>query len=366
MASLRITVLGLSITSSWGNGHATTWRALLAALAARGHAITFLERDVPWYRAHRDLPRADWCRIALYRDLADLRRRFAAVVADADVVVMGSYVPDGVAVARWVQSAAAGVVAFYDIDTPVTLAKLARGDHEYLAPDLIPRFDLYFSFAGGSSLARLEQQFGARRAYALYCAVDPVVYRPLSLPQRFALGYLGTYSADRQPAVERLLIEPARALPEQRFVVAGPQYPADLSWPVNVVRHDHVPPERHPEFYNRLRFALNVTRADMVAAGWSPSVRLFEAAACGVPIVSDPWPGLEELLAPGREILIASSTADAVRCLREIGTDERARIAAAALARVLAAHTADHRAAEFEREVLVAAGIGQPRLLAEA
>jgi spore maturation protein CgeB len=362
---LSLVVLGLSITSSWGNGHATTWRALLKALAARSHSITFLERDVPWYRAHRDLPRTSWCRIALYRDLAELRRRFAASVADADVVVIGSYVPDGVAVARWVQSTAAGVVAFYDIDTPLTLAKLARGDQEYLAPDLIPGFDLYFSFAGGRSLARLEQHFGARRAYALYCTVDPGTYRPLGLPQRFALGYLGTYSADRQPAVERLLVEPARALPEEKFVVAGPQYPADLAWPLNVVRHDHVPPERHPEFYNRLRFALNVTRADMIAAGWSPSVRLFEAAACGVPIVSDPWPGLEELLVPGREILIATGAADVVRYLREFGAEQRARIAAAARARVLSAHTAAHRAAEFECQVL-ATGIGQPRLLAEA
>ena len=365
MNALDITVLGLSITSSWGNGHATTWRALLEALAARGHAITFLERDVPWYRAHRDLPRASWCRIELYQDLVDLRRRFTARVADADVVVVGSYVPDGVAVVRWVQSTAAGVVAFYDIDTPVTLAKLARRDCEYLAPELISGFDLYFSFAGGPSLAQLEQAYGARRARALYCAVDPTTYRPLALRQRFALGYLGTYSADRQPALERLLIEPARALPELSFVVAGPQYPADLAWPGNVARHDHLPPQRHPEFYNRLRFALNVTRADMVAAGWSPSVRLFEAAACGVPIISDDWPGLEELLAPGREVLIARGPAEVVRCLRAIGAEERAQIAAAARARVLSAHTAAHRAGEFEREVL-AVRLPQPRLVASA
>jgi spore maturation protein CgeB len=365
MAALRITVLGLSITSSWGNGHATTWRALLAALAARGHAITFLERDVPWYRAHRDLPWAGWCRIALYRDLGELQRRFAATVADADLVVVGSYVPDGVAVARWVQAVAGGVFAFYDIDTPVTLAKLARGDYEYLTPDLIPGFDLYFSFSGGPTLARLEQQFGARRARALYCAVDPAIYRPLALPERFALGYLGTYSADRQPTVERLLIEPARVLPEQGFVVAGPQYPDDLAWPGNVLREDHVPPERHPEFYNRLRFALNVTRADMILAGWSPSVRLFEAAACGVPIISDAWHGLEELLTPGREILIARDPADVVRYLREIGAQERMAIATAARARVLSAHTAADRASEFEREVL-AVGARALRLAAGA
>jgi spore maturation protein CgeB len=362
---MRITVLGLSITSSWGNGHATTWRALLKALAARGHAITFLERDVPWYRAHRDLPRAAWCEIALYRDLGELRWRFAGAVADADVVVIGSYVPDGVAVARWVQAVAGGVVAFYDIDTPVTLAKLARGDHEYLAPELIPGFDVYFSFAGGPTLERLERQFGARRARTLYCAVDPEIYRPLELPRRYALGYLGTYSADRQPAIERLLVGPARALPEERFVVAGPQYPGGLAWPANVRREEHVPPERHPEFYNQLRFALNVTRADMVVAGWSPSVRLFEAAACGVPIISDAWPGLEELLTPGREILVAKSTDEVVRYLHEIGAQERTVIAAAARARVLAAHTAADRAGALEREVR-AVGVSRQRLAAGA
>jgi spore maturation protein CgeB len=360
-AGLEIVVLGLSITSSWGNGHATTWRALLRALAGRGHAVTFLERDVPWYRERRDLARAPWCRIALYRDRAELQRRFAATVAEADVVVVGSYVPEGVAVARWVQATAQGVVAFYDIDTPVTLAKLVRGDQEYLARELIPGFDLYFSFAGGRVLARLEQQFGARRARALFCAVDAATYRPLQLPERFALGYLGTYSKDRQPTVERLLVEPARALPQQRFVVAGPQYPQDLAWPANVVREDHVPPQRHPAFYNQLRFALNVTRADMIAAGWSPSVRLFEAAACGVPIISDSWPGLEEILTPGREILVAQDAADVLRLLHGLGPDERAQIAAAARARVLAAHTAAHRAVEFEREVR-AAGAGPARL----
>jgi spore maturation protein CgeB len=359
MAGLRITVLGLSITSSWGNGHATTWRALLKALAGRGHVISFLERDVPWYRPHRDLPQARWCRIELYQDLTELRGRLAARVADADIVVVGSYVPDGVAVARWVQATATGVVAFYDIDTPVTLARLARGDHDYLAPELIPGFDVYFSFAGGPTLARLEQVYGARRARPLYCAVDPDAYRPLGLPERYALGYLGTYSADRQPAVERLLIEPARCLPDERCVVAGPQYPAEIAWPANVVRQDHVPPERHPEFYNQLRFALNVTRADMVAAGWSPSVRLFEAAACGVPIISDDWPGLDQLLTPGREILIARSAAEVVRYLREIGAAEPAQIATAARARVLAAHTAAQRAREFEREVLA---VGRRRM----
>jgi spore maturation protein CgeB len=144
------------------------------------------------------------------------------------------------------------------------------------------------------------------------------------------------------------LIEPARALPERAFVVAGPQYPAGLEWPANVARLDHVPPDRHPEFYSRLRFALNVTRADMMEAGCSPSVRLFEAAACGIPIISDDWPGLAEFLVPGREILIAHSMADVVRHLRTVDAEKRAEIATAARARVLKAHTAACRARQFE------------------
>ena len=344
---MRLVVLGLSLSSSWGNGHATTYRALLEALAERGHAITFLERDKPWYRDARDFAAAPYCDLVFYDSVAELGRH-EALIAGADVAMVGSYVPDGVAVSRTVQRIARGTRAFYDIDTPVTLAKLRRGDHEYLAPDLIPGFDIYFSFTGGPTLDLLERRFGSPAARALYCSVDPVRYRPLDVPHRFDLGYLGTYSADRQPALERLLLEPARRLPHLRFAVAGPQFPADIAWPANVERFEHVPPEDHAGFYGACRWTLNVTRQDMVEAGWSPSVRLFEAAACGTPIISDRWAGLDALFAPGREIALADD-ADAVAALL-VGTGEPTRraIAEAARTRVLAAHTAAHRAAEFE------------------
>jgi spore maturation protein CgeB len=347
---VRLVVLGLSLGSSWGNGHATTYRALLAAFAARGHDVTFLERAVPWYAgAHRDLPDPGFCRLAYYDDLADLARWRDAVAA-ADAVIVGSYVPEGVAVGRWVQETAGGTVAFYDIDTPVTLAKLAAGDAEYLSPELIPGYDLYLSFAGGPTLERLERDHGAPAARPLYCSVDPDAYRPLGLPPRWDLSYLGTYSPDRQPTLERLLLDAARAAPELRFAVAGPQYPDTIAWPGNVERIEHVPPAGHPAFYGASRFTLNVTRADMIAAGWSPSVRLFEAAACGTPLVSDAWPGLDTLLAPGREIVLADHADDVLAALRAPAPAARA-LAAAARARVLAAHTAAHRAAELERHL---------------
>ncbi|MFZ5718076.1 MAG: CgeB family protein [Pseudomonadota bacterium] len=345
---MKLVVLGLSLSSSWGNGHATTYRALLRAFASRGHEVLFLERDVPWYAAHRDLPRPDFCRLGLYEDLADLDRRWRREVASADAVIVGSFVPDGVAVGAWAQAAARSVVAFYDIDTPVTLGKLARGDHEYISPEIISGYDLYLSFTGGPTLLLLEQRYGARAAHALYCSVDAEAYRPTGAPVRWDLSYLGTYSPDRQPSLERLLLEVARLTPDLRFCVAGPQYPADIDWPDNVERIDHLPPAQHAAFYGASRFTLNVTRADMIAAGWSPSVRLFEAAACATPIISDVWEGLASLLEPGREILLAEVPQTVVRALTSLPEPDRRALGEAARRKILAAHAAGQRAGELE------------------
>jgi spore maturation protein CgeB len=161
------------------------------------------------------------------------------------------------------------------------------------------------------------------------------------------LSYLGTYAADRQAAVDALLIEPARRAPEKRFAVAGPQYPAGIEWPANVERLEHVPPADHPAFYAASRFALNVTRADMVRAGHSPSVRLFEAAACGTPILSDNWEGLDSVFAPGAEIALADAPEDVLAAL-DWPEERRRTVVQAARARVLAEHTAAHRAGELE------------------
>lgn len=347
---MRIVVLGLSITSSWGNGHATTYRGLVRALAARGHEVLFLERDVPWYASHRDLPRPPYGRTVLYDGLDALIERHERAVRRADLVVVGSFVPDGIAVAEWVTATAECTTAFYDIDTPITLARVEAGDCAYLSADLVPRFDLYLSFTGGPILRRLEDSFGARRAVPLYCAVDPAEHAPLEDAGQalWDLGYMGTYSADRQPTLERLLLDPARRRPRLRFVVAGPSYPEGTTWPPNVERIEHLPPRDHRLFYAHQRFTLNVTRADMIAAGYAPSVRLFEAAACGVPVISDAWPGIDTFFEPGREILLAESSEDCLRHLRDVRAGARRAMGEAARARVLAAHTADHRAVELE------------------
>lgn len=353
---LSLAFLGLSLSSSWGNGHATTYRALIKGLAARGHDVLFLERDVPWYADNRDLAKPSYCRLAFYNDLVDLERRFSRDIAAADAVVVGSFVPDGVAVSRLALSHARGLVGFYDIDTPVTLRRLEAGDEEYLSADLVPQFDFYLSFTSGPTLRRLRDEFGARRATAFHCMVDPALYRRTGDAVMWDLGYLGTYSADRQPALEQLLLEPARRLPDRRFVVAGAQYPDVSDWPANVEWIEHVAPRDHAAFYSRLRFALNLTRADMRAAGWSPSVRLFEAASCGTAILSDRWAGLTELFPENEAIRVVDATADVVALLS--GADEReiARMADRARQIVLAEHTGDQRALELET-ILVQAGV---------
>ncbi|HEX3952826.1 MAG TPA: glycosyltransferase [Stellaceae bacterium] len=348
---LRIVILGLSITSSWGNGHATTYRGLVRALCRRGHEVLFLERETPWYRAHRDLPQPPFGTTALYDSHAELHERWRGAVREADLVIVGSYVPEGIAVAQWAQRSARGLVAFYDIDTPVTLAALAAGTCEYLDAELIPGFDLYLSFTGGPTLRRIEAEYGALAARALYCSVDPDCHRPQAVAPAWDIGYLGTYSADRQATLDRLLCQPAQRWPQGRFAVAGSLYPADAVWPANVERIEHIDPTGHAAFYGKQRFTLNVTRADMISCGWSPSVRLFEAAACGVPIVSDWWPGLDEFFHPGEDILIARTTEAMLEYLRDLPDGERLLLASNARHRVFAAHTAEHRAAELEAYV---------------
>ncbi|HEY6153748.1 MAG TPA: glycosyltransferase [Candidatus Udaeobacter sp.] len=346
---MKIVILGLSITSSWGNGHATTYRSLMRELVRRGHDVLFLERDQPWYAANRDLPHPPFGRTEIYENIAELKRRFAEQIDDSDCVVVGSFTPDGKAIGEWLTGFSSAVKAFYDIDTPITLEKIARNDCDYLSEDLIARYDLYLSFTGGPTLELIEQEYGSPMARALFCSVDPDEYFPERRRKRWVLGYLGTFGEDRQRKLNSLLLAPATMLPSRQFVVAGPQYPRKIRWPANVHRITHLSPAKHRAFYNSQRFTLNVTRAAMVRAGFSPSVRLFEAASCGTPIISDDWPGLKTLFQPTKEILIASDARDVLEILHETPEHVAREIGSRARERVLREHTSAHRALEFER-----------------
>jgi spore maturation protein CgeB len=343
---MQLVIFGLTVSSSWGNGHATLWRGMIRALARRGCRVVFFERDTPYYAAHRDLTDLPGARLILYADWASVAGEAAAEVDRADAAMVTSYCPDGPAACELVCRQAA-LSTFYDLDTPVTLARLSAGEAvEYLPDGGLGGFDLVLSYTGGRALEILESRLGARRARALYGHVDPQQHRPVPAEPRFeaALSYLGTYAADRQPALQRLFMDAARARPDLKFLIGGSGYPEAFPWSDNIWFARHVAPPEHPAFFSSSRLTLNVTRRDMAAFGWCPSGRLFEAAACGVPVISDRWDGLDAFFVPGREILIADDTPDVLAALARPDLGE---IAAAARARVLAEHTSDHRAGEL-------------------
>jgi spore maturation protein CgeB len=354
---MKITIFGLSITSSWGNGHATTFRALCQALDRRGHRIVFFEHNVEWYQNNRDLPHPAYCDVKLFENWKDILPAIKTELRDSDVAMVGSYFPDGIAALEEVLASNVPAKAFYDIDTPITVCSLREnGRTDYLLKSHIPELDIYFSFTGGPLLRFIQDDLRAPFAIPLYCSVDPAKHCELPAEPRFAcdMSYMGTYAPDRQPKIDELLCAPARTLPDQKFIVAGPQYPSHIDWPENVERIMHLNPRYHAQLYSSSRITLNVTRREMVVAGYSPSVRLFEAAACGAAIASDNWPGLETFFAPGREILLATGTDDMVRYLKNYDDAELRRIGRAARDRVLAAHTSDVRAQEFEQAVEIA------------
>ena len=244
----------------------------------------------------------------LYPDWDAAAPARAAELRDADVALVTSYCPHGLEATDLVLDAPRPLRVFYDLDTPVTLSRLQAGETTtYIGPRGLSPFDLVLSYTGGRALDALRDGLGARRVLPLYGHVDPDVHRPAP-PQdhyRADLSYLGTYAADRQAALEALFIEPARVRPQSRFLIGGAQYPPDFPWTPNVFFVRHLPPSEHPAFFSSSRLTLNVTRQAMAAMGWCPSGRLFEAAACGTPLLTDAWEGLDAFFTPGREILVA-------------------------------------------------------------
>ncbi len=346
---MKIVIFGLAVSSSWGNGHATLWRGLCRSLGRMGHRVVFFERDVPYYASHRDLFELPGGRLCLYPDWVSVLPAARLELADADVAIVTSFCPDAIAASDLALSSPLSLRVFYDLDTPVTLRRLENGESvSYIGPRGLADFDLVLSYTGGRALAELRDKLGARRAAPLYGSVDPSVHCPAPASQIYAgdLSYLGTYAADRDAALRTLFVEPARRLPDRRFVIGGSMYDASFPWQPNIYYVSHVPPGDHPAFYCSSQLTLNVTRGAMAEMGFCPSGRLFEAAACGVPILSDTWEGLDQFFEPGREILLARSAEETVDALQR---DDLARIARAARERVLACHTADLRARELEQ-----------------
>lgn len=347
---MKLVVFGLAISSSWGNGHATLWRGLVRALAARGHEVVFFERDATWYAAHRDLTALPGLDLVIYRDWQEALPLARAHLADADVGLVTSYCADGLAATAEVQGSRVPRRVFYDLDTPVTLERVRAQERvPWLGPDGLAGFDLVLSYAGGAALDGLRDLLGARRVAPLYGSVDPAVHAPAPPREelRCDLSYLGTFAGNRQAALEALLLEPARRRPDLKFLIGGSQYPAGFPWEPNVFYARHVPPVDHAAFYGSSALTLSITRGAMARTGWCPSGRLFEAAACGAAVLTDAWPGLEAFFRPGEEVLVASTTDDVLAAL-DLPREQLARLGEAARERALGMHTAARRAAELE------------------
>jgi spore maturation protein CgeB len=345
---LKITIFGLTISSSWGNGHATPYRAIVRALDRMGHDVVFYERDVPYYARRRDFTSADFCRLVLYSTWDEVRLHALSDVRDSDVVMYASYCPEGGRIIDELLDLPSPLHVFYDLDTPITLAGLAADGIDYLRADQMPHFDLYLSWCGGSILSELEQRWHTRQALPLYGCVDPDVHARVDAPEQYRclLSYMGTHSADRQQKLEALFLEPARHRADENFVLAGSLYPGEWTWPANVRRFEHVAPHDHPALYSGSRFTLNLTRDAMARVGYCPSGRLFEAAACSTPIISDWFQGLDRFFTPGQEIVIAQNTDELLQALQS--SDEEVRnVADAARERTLAEHTGERRAAQL-------------------
>lgn len=348
---MHFVIFGLTVSSSWGNGHATLWRGLIKALARRNHTITFYERDVPYYAAARDAwPHPEGFHLCLYADFELIRDEVQRELRHADIAMITSYCPDAELATSLVLDSPARVRSFYDLDTPVTLDALRSGARaSYIPAQGLGEFDLVLSYTGGRALEELQHRLGARFVAPLYGSVDPEAHAPAAARDEFRgdLSYLGTYAADRQPALEELFIRPAARMPDQRFVLAGAQYPQDFPWTSNIYFVQHLQPSLHPAFFCSSRVTLNITRRAMAEYGFSPSGRLFEAAACGAAILSDWWQGLDAFFAPGEEILRVNTSADVIAALRSPDAELR-RIGQAARQRALDEHTADHRAFTLE------------------
>ena len=345
---MKITIFGLTISSSWGNGHATPYRAILRALHRLGHEVLFYEKDDPYYARRRDFTDADFCRLHLYSDWDSVRQQALTDVRDSEVVINASYCPEGARICDEVLAVAGPLHVFYDLDTPITLEFLRTGEVEYLRADQIPAFDLVLSFTGGKTLEELENVWGARMARPLYGCVDPDIYRRVPAREDFRclLSYMGTFARDRQHKLDELFLEPARERSHDAFVLAGSLYPWDWAWTPNVRRIEHVAPGDHPAFYSSSKFTLNITRDGMAKGGYCPSGRFFEAAACGTPIISDWFEGLDSFFTPGEEIFVVQDSWEVIHTLGYPEDDLR-RVARRARERTLAAHSGGRRAQQL-------------------
>jgi len=349
---LDFVFFGLTITTSWGSDHITSLRGLIKELHKNGHNIQFFERDSALYATNRDLPNPDYCKVTLYNSVENMKIKYQTQIKNADVVIVGSDVPEGWEIGKWVIRTAKGIKIFYDFDSHITMERFQTKNYINITPQLLPQYDLYLSFTGGALLKQIEMVYSSPMARPLYCSVDPEIHNHKEMPAQWDLGFLGTYSVARQPLLEKSIFSTAKEWSDGKFVVAGPNYPDFIKWPDNIQQLNYITPSQHSDFYNSQRYTLNISRGSETSKAYSPRCRVFEAAGCGTPIITDYWEGLETFFIPGKDLLIADTSEDILFYLKNLSEEERLKIGNNGRLRALKSHTAKHRANEFEGYIM--------------
>ena len=346
---LDIVIIGPSILASHANSTAELYRGLINELAQHGHRTVFLEPYHPATERRRDMLRSPYCEVWVYRSTEQLLSEYLPAIQSADAVMLGNGIPDTDRIAEWIANEARGITIYYDTNLARTDAHLRAGDTptDCLSCRTVANFSLFLSTTGGPTLERVARQNHIRRARPLYESIDPYSYYRTDADKSYDLGFIGNYKADRTKLLEQLLLRPAEHTPNRQFALAGGGYPAGTVWPQNLTYLEHLPATNHVDYYNRQRATLVVSRSDRRRMGYTPSRRLLEAAACGVPLLSDDWAGLGEFFEPGREVFTVGSEHDVLDVLYGTEDDLRRRCGAAARARVLAEHTTGHRARQL-------------------
>lgn len=348
---MKIAFYGSSLLSSYWNGAATYYRGLLKALAALGYDITFFEPDAHGRQQHRDIEAPDWCAVIVYEATPQALLQVARQAAEADIVIKASGVgyEDEALLLEVLRHARPGALTvFWDVDAPATLAQLGE-EPDHPLHRALRKIDLVLTYGGGEPVIDAYRGFGAAHCIPVYNALDPETHHPVAPDGRFVadLAFLGNRLPDRERRVEAFFLEPAAQMPRQRFLLGGAGW-GDKPMASNVRWLDHVGTRDHNAFNAGPKAVLNISRDSMALNGFSPATRVFEAAGAGACLITDAWTGIELFLKPDEEILVARDGRD-VRALIEGLTPERARtIGQAALRRVLAEHTYEHRAAQAD------------------
>jgi spore maturation protein CgeB len=346
---MHLTFFGSSLVSCYWNGAATYYRGLLSALADRGHRITFCEPDAYERQAHRDLAEdPSYARVIVYRTEVERDELIAQAFAQSDWVIKCS----GVGVwdaelerALANRSGGDASTAFWDVDAPATLARIT-GDAADPFRSCIPAYDHVFTYGGGPPVVAAYERFGARTCTPVYNGVDPAEHCPLAIAgePEWDLLFMGNRLPDREARVDEFVFRAASLYPEGRFALGGQGW-EDKPMPANVTLLGHIPTARHNSVNGSARLVLNIHRESMVANGWSPATRMFEAAGAAAPQITDAWEGIADFFAPGREILVARDGAEVAELVRATDTATARRLGDAGRRRALANHTYAQRAA---------------------